>query len=166
VRWASSRVAASDPSDVPRPPQPARPGAAPASGRLDPGHPHQTIDLRNHHPKGAWGRGPQGQTPDAQPQQPAHAGASPAPGRLIPSHPGQRACLRNPHGQGVRPASHGSDSSLIPHPSSLRSCRDEPESGATRVVSASSSLAIAQASRSGLRLRDSPGLRGPPWDWP
>jgi hypothetical protein len=166
VRWASSRLAASDPSNVPRPPQPARPGAAPASGRLGPGHPRQTIDLRNRHPKGAWGRSPQGQIPDARPSRPAAAGAAPAAGRLIPSHPGQRACLRNPHGQGVRPASHGSDSSLIPHPSSLRSCRDEPESGASRVVSASSSFAIAQASRSGLRPRDSPGLRGPPWDWP
>jgi hypothetical protein len=51
---------------------------------------------------GAWGRSPQGQTPDAQPPQPVAAGASPAPGRIIPSHPGRRASLRHPHGRRMR----------------------------------------------------------------
>jgi hypothetical protein len=216
VRWASSRVAAFDPSDVPGaaglgrslalpgralpsrdrvgegeapaepafpdawrlpalgawgrspqgqtpdapPQQPAATGASPAPGRLIPSHPRQNESHGK--PLGAWGRSPQGQTPDAPPQQPAATGASPALGRLIPSHPGQRASLRNPHGQGVRPASHGSDSSLIPHPSSLRSCRIEPELGASRVAPGSSSSAIVKASGIGLRPRDSPGLRGPP----
>jgi hypothetical protein len=54
---------------------------------------------------GAWGRSPQGQTPEAQPPVPATSGASPASGRLIPSHPRRRASLLNPHRQRVRRAS-------------------------------------------------------------
>jgi hypothetical protein len=151
------------------PPQAPPPGASPAPGRLIPSHTGRKasrLDRSRHRVRrasaGARGRGPQGQTPDVPAQESAATGASPAPGRLVPSHAGQTVRPRNPDGHGVRPASHGPDSSLIPHPSSLRSCRNGPELGASRVASRSSSLAIAAAARIGLRPRDSPGRRGPP----
>jgi hypothetical protein len=55
------------------------------------------------HALGAWGRSPQGKTPDAAP--PVPGGASPAAGRLNPSHPGRRASLLHHHGRFVRRAS-------------------------------------------------------------
>jgi hypothetical protein len=53
TRWASCRGATLDPRRASRPPQPTRPGASPARGGLDPGHPARPAGVRAFHGRGA-----------------------------------------------------------------------------------------------------------------
>jgi hypothetical protein len=167
--------------------------------------PHGARDVLEAIPRaqGAWGRSPQGQTPDAPPPQPAAArrvgrgptrraeahrdrhrvrqasvglrpqgqtpnvpappsaaaGASPAPGRLDgrvgrgPTHRVE-AHRRRPSLRWASSRSAGFDPPYV--------CRNDPELDASRVASRSSSCEIVKVSRTDLRPRDSPGLRGPP----
>jgi hypothetical protein len=115
TRWASRHGATLDPARAHRPPRPTRPGASPARGRLDPGHPARPAGVRAFHGRGArW------------------------------------ASLRGDSSFGLQPSS-------FPGP-----CRIDPKIGASRGASEESSSGIEHGVSTGLRPRDSPGLRGPP----
>jgi hypothetical protein len=98
-----------------------------------------------------------------RPPPPTRPGASPARGRLGPGHPARTACVRAFHARGAQWASLRGGSSFGLQPSCFPElCRNDPKLGASRVAFGQSSFGIAPAARTGLRPRDSPGLRGPP----
>jgi hypothetical protein len=107
--------------------------------------------------QGAWGRSPQGKTPDVPPPRPAAAGASPATGRLIPSHPGRTASLRHRPGRRVRRASLGAwgrspqGKTPAPRPSRPAAAGASPASG--RLIPSHTGQRASLRNRHGHRAR-------------